>query len=211
MLIDVGDGAAAKIDALEKAAGSMRPIYETVGNVLLNRVRLCFKLGIDPWGTPWQRIKWRAPSVQQVTGKYGGYRDKINKDGSLAYTAKGKKQLAANAAASAGTGSAGKPLVDTGALRNSITSRADDEGVTVGTNLRQARLHQFGGTIVPKKAKMLAFPGPNGMILFAKRVTIPARPYMPLRRGAQIVELPPSWSLLVAKAFKQHLSEAVEA
>jgi phage gpG-like protein len=154
-----------KIAALEKVAGNMQPIYETVGNVLVNRIKLCFKLGISPWNQPWAALKFRK----------------------------------------------GQPLRDTGLLQRSITAKADASGVTVGTNqMPRARVHQFGATIEPKKAKRLVFPGPGGKLIFAKKVTIPARPFMPLRRGSEVVELPPSWSLLVLKSLRQYLRGAAE-
>lgn len=187
--------ASAKLKALEQAIGNPQPLFEVVGNTLLNRIRLCFKLGIDPWGDPWRPIKWRAARKRE--------------DGSK--TATGRRQVKANAA-----GSPGQPLRDTGRLQRSITARADANGVTVGTNLRTASgvlypaVHQFGATITPKKAKRLVFPGPNGELVFAKKVTIPARPFLPLRRGVSTVELPPAWSLLVSNALKTFLKKATE-
>lgn len=41
-----------------------------------------------------------------------------------------------------------------------------------------ALIHELGGVIVPKKAKALAIPMPDGSMRFAKSVTIPARPYL---------------------------------
>lgn len=56
----------------------------------------------------------------------------------------------------------GQALRDTGQLLNSIVSRqfarkTNDE-VAIGTNLIYAPLHNYGGTIRPVKAKMLAIP-----------------------------------------------------
>jgi phage gpG-like protein len=202
-----GSIGSAKLKAFDSAVGDMRPVFDIVGNKLLNRIRLCFKLGVDPWGSPWQAIKWRAPSVKQATGKFGGTWDKRKKDGSLDYTDKGRKQMQSNA-----SGKPGQPLRDTGRLQRSISALADGNGVTIGTNLVQARLQQFGGTIVPKRAKVLAFPGPDGELIFTKKVTIKARPYLPLRRGTPpAVDLPPSWSLLITQAIKEHIKSAVEA
>ncbi len=165
ILIRISDaGVKAKLAALDNATKDMRPVYATIGRVLVNRIRLCFKLGIDPWGNPWQALKFRK----------------------------------------------GQPLRDTGRLNRSIVSKVDASGVTVGTNLIYAPVHQFGATIVPKNKPRLVFPGPNGNLIFAKKVTIPARPFMPLRRGAQVVALPPDWSVLVVRAIRNYLSKAVE-
>ena len=100
-----------------------------------------------------------------------------------------------------------KTLVTSGKLVNSIQARVGQNAINVGSNLAYARIHQEGGTIVPKKAKYLAIPltkaarvlSPrdfentfilNGVIfmnqdgkpvaLYAlkKSVTIPKRPYL---------------------------------
>lgn len=78
----------------------------------------------------------------------------------------------------------GQTLSDTGQLRDSITARAERSRVTVGTNVKYARILHLGGKtrphdIVPKKAKALSIPG----IGFRKRVRhpgslIPARPFL---------------------------------
>ena len=49
----------------------------------------------------------------------------------------------------------------------------------IGSGLIYAAIHQFGGTIVPKSADRLAFRIGNRQI-FAKKVTMPARPYIGL-------------------------------
>jgi phage virion morphogenesis protein len=58
-------------------------------------------------------------------------------------------------------------LIASSQLRSSINRQVGDSSVTVGTNKVYAAIHQFGG-----KA------GRN------KSVSIPARPYFPIRRGA---------------------------
>ena len=66
-------------------------------------------------------------------------------------------------------------LQDSGRLKNSITRLYDNTSAVVGTNVIYAGIHQFGGTIKPKRAKALRFNG-----RFAKQVTIPARPFLHL-------------------------------
>lgn len=94
----------------------------------------------------------------------------------------------------------GQPLRDTGRLYGSITTRREGDGVVVGTNLKipgspnsLGAVHQFGMTIKPKKGPFLVFarPGAKGLV-FAKQVTIPARPFMPLDADGK-VDLPPAW------------------
>jgi len=162
---EVNDAAArAKLKALMATTSDMRPVYATVGRVIVNRIRLCFKLGVDPWASPWAALKIRR----------------------------------------------GQPLRDTGRLQRSITANPDATGVTIGTNVQHARVHQFGATIEPKKAKRLVFPGPSGRMIFAKKVTVPARPFMPLKRGYSVVTLPPSWSADMTRALRAYFKQAAE-
>ncbi len=144
-------------------AGTSQAAFASIGRVLVNRIRLCFKFGIDPWNSPWAKLKIRK----------------------------------------------GQPLVDRGRMRSSIKAKADNSGVTVGTNLIQARIHQFGGEILPKKGPHLVFPGPGGRLVFAKRVFIPARPYLPIKAGAAGVALPVSWSLDVVRALRKYFLSVV--
>lgn len=85
----------------------------------------------------------------------------------------------------------GQPLVDSGRLRASLTSEVASDRVSVGTNLIYAPPHQFGATIVPVRAKMLAWQVGNAWH-FAKRVTIPPRPFLPIGANGQ-VNMPPIW------------------
>ena len=72
-----------------------------------------------------------------------------------------------------------KPLlVQSGHLARSITA-----GWTMGSSVRwgsrriYARIHQFGGRIRPTRARALRFEV-GGEAVFARSVTIPARPYL---------------------------------
>lgn len=49
--------------------------------------------------------------------------------------------------------------------------------IAIGTDVAYAAIHEFGGVITPKQAKVLAFEI-GGELIFAKRVTILARPYL---------------------------------
>jgi len=62
-------------------------------------------------------------------------------------------------------------------LMGSITFAADARSVMVGSNKIYAGVHQFGATIVPKSRKALVFHL-GSRVVFAKKVTIPARPYL---------------------------------
>lgn len=166
LLFEVNDaGARAKLKALGAAAGDMRPVFATVGRSIANRIRLCFKLGIDPWSNPWAALKIRK----------------------------------------------GQPLRDTGRLNRSIVANPDQTGVTIGTNVKHAAVHQFGAVITPKKpGGRLVFPGPGGRMVFAKKVTIPARPFMPLKKNSTVVALPPAWSADVTRALRAYFKKAAD-
>lgn len=69
------------------------------------------------------------------------------------------------------------PLNLTGALGDSIESEADDDTVVWGSSLVYARIHQLGGTIVPRASRALFFTL-GGSDVIARSVTIPARPYL---------------------------------
>lgn len=51
-----------------------------------------------------------------------------------------------------------KPLLDRGILRASVSVHAGPQGLVLRSNAPGARLHQHGGTVVPKRAKALAIP-----------------------------------------------------
>lgn len=77
----------------------------------------------------------------------------------------------------------GQTLLDTGRLRDSIAHRLRGaKAVDIGTNVRYAAIHQFGGEITPKTAKVLRFRVPGGGWVSKGRVRIPARPYLGLNR-----------------------------
>ena len=66
-----------------------------------------------------------------------------------------------------------------GGLMGSIGSAVQGAAVVWGTNKIYGAIHQFGGVIRPKNAKRLRFMMASGPV-FARSVTIPARPYLGL-------------------------------
>jgi phage virion morphogenesis protein len=72
----------------------------------------------------------------------------------------------------------GQILVDRGHLMNSIDYAVEGNDVIVGTNKLYGGTHQFGAEIRPRSAKVLHF-FVNGRPVFARKVTIPARPFLP--------------------------------
>lgn len=63
-----------------------------------------------------------------------------------------------------------------GGLMGSITAKATPQTVAVGTNKIYALIHQVGGIIKPKGDHLVFSFGDR--TIFAKSVTIPARPYL---------------------------------
>lgn len=81
--------------------------------------------------------------------------------------------------------SSGRPGLEVGegALVNSITtteakSTRTRAEVDIGPSVLYARIHEYGGVIVPVAAKMLRWFDAEGNPIFANAVHIPARPYM---------------------------------
>tara|TARA_R110002020_G_scaffold15555_35_gene55431 strand:- start:9544 stop:10041 length:498 start_codon:yes stop_codon:yes gene_type:complete len=64
-------------------------------------------------------------------------------------------------------------------LLDSVAFVSDADSAEWGATWEFAHVHQDGAVIEPRTAKMLRFKGPNGVI-FAKKVTIPARPFVGL-------------------------------
>lgn len=76
-------------------------------------------------------------------------------------------------------------LVREGHLLSSIHYVVGGDHVRIGSGLIYAAIHQLGGVITPKKAKRLAFTL-RGKSVFAKKVTIPARPYLGLSAANEV-------------------------
>lgn len=94
----------------------------------------------------------------------------------------------------------GQILVDSRRLRNAIHKRVTRTGVEVGTNVRYARIHQYGGVIKAKRAKYLSFNSGRGWAR-KKEVRIPARPFIGI--GAEDKQD-------ILEIFKNTLEEAMK-
>lgn len=101
----------------------------------------------------------------------------------------------------------GQPLRDTGRLMASVTPRVSDQGVTIGTNLKYAAVHQFGATIRPKHKKLLRWVV-DGMTFFAKKVVIPRRAYLPLDQQAKL-DLPSTWEKVILGRTRSAIEAAL--
>lgn len=77
-----------------------------------------------------------------------------------------------------------KPLLDKGLLRASIGSVVENSELIMTANSPGARLHQFGGTVLPVKGKYLAIP----ISKEAKRTTGPRSGSKPFPRPLFVVK-----------------------
>lgn len=75
-----------------------------------------------------------------------------------------------------------KILQEHGHLLGSIVYQLTGKRLAIGTNLIYGAIHQFGGVIVPRTADALVFRL-GGHLVVAKKVTIPARPYLGVSPG----------------------------
>jgi phage virion morphogenesis protein len=144
----------------------------SIGQTLVAATDLAFRSQKDPWGQAWKPL--------------------------AASTLRGRRK-------GKGSGS-DKILRDTGRLSNSITYRAERASVQVGTNVIYAAIHQFGGSIdVAARNATVYFrqnkrTGEEGnrfvrksksnfaqdVTIGAHKITIPARPFLPVRAGGDL-------------------------
>ncbi|WP_020185948.1 phage virion morphogenesis protein [Methylopila sp. 73B] len=85
----------------------------------------------------------------------------------------------------------GSILVDTGQhLLQSVAWTASSDEAVWGASWEHAHVHQEGATIIPRNAEVLVFES-DGSTFFAKKVTIPARPFVGISddNRAEIEEL----------------------
>lgn len=91
------------------------------------------------------------------------------------------------------------PLVKSGKLKRKAQNALPTiDGVMVQVDLVYAATHQYGATIRARKAKFLRFRAGRRWI-FAKQVTIPARPFLPSG------ELPQRWREALANVVVESL------
>lgn len=133
---------------------NLKPLLSASGGLIEESIDRRFDTSAGPGGIPW------PPS---------------NRAKSAAVPKRGARKF--------GPLRAGKTLVNTGKLRASMTSEVGDTEVRTGVdgaNLssKYAATHQFGATIEAGPGKFLVFTGSDGGLVFAKKVTIPARPFV---------------------------------
>ncbi|MCX6022999.1 MAG: HK97 gp10 family phage protein [Chloroflexi bacterium] len=115
--------------------------------------------------------------------------------------------------------------VKTGNLRRSIHvgepwRSGDTVSVEVGTDLEYAAIHEYGGVVTPKNGKVLAWvtrgkrptsaagwkkARKEGRVAFAKKVHIPARPYLRPALDENVAEVQEEIAKALAKLVKAAL------
>lgn len=152
----------AALDRLTRTGADPTPALREVGSYLSEAIRLRFREGVGPDGKPWAPLSPITRAVRAARGAGGApsYKSGPNK---------GRYKLGpamqyANA----------KPLLDTGRLRNSITYRADRDGVSIGTNVVYAAVQHFGARRGAFGTTSRGAPIPWG--------NIPARPFLGVSR-----------------------------
>lgn len=147
----------------------LQPLMRKVGVVLVGSVFSSFEAQGRPnrW-KPWSPLTEEIYSGQAEAQAMSTQRYKSAKRQSTRFKLR-------DAAVDRRIGQGSKILMNTGDLRKSImVGEVTNESVEIGSSLVYARIHQLGGTILPKNAKMLRAGGYFPL----KRVTIPARPYL---------------------------------
>jgi phage gpG-like protein len=113
----------------------------------------------------------------------------------------------------------GQPLRDSGTLSASFVAKEEGDKVIVGTPVAYAPIHQKGMVITAKPnnagtnsigkrygAKALKFKGGSGGFIYAKKVTIPARPILP-EEG----KLPDSYRESIAETINAFINKAARS
>ena len=130
--------------------------------------------------------------AERIRGQFGS--------GQSPYGDKWAKLSEVTQAKNKGRRRGGQPLLDTGRLRASITSRMIDGGnaVSIGaTNVQYANTQQFGA-----RQGQYGRTRRNGPIPWGN---VPARPYMPIVGNA--VVLPNDWSQTAVDIIADYLTE----
>lgn len=146
-----------KLKALADRGTNMAAVLQTIGEGMVERTKRRFETSTGPGGVKWKPNS--AATLAMLSNLIAGSKSKRKKDGSL--NAKGQRQLANK-----------KPLIDTGTLSQHIVASVSGNVLTVGTTAvtaKYAAIHQFGG-----KAGR------------GHKVTIPARPYLPIHQDGTL-------------------------
>lgn len=151
---------------LEQATAKRRPLMDKLADVLAAAVEENFKSGGRP--------QWAGLKAGSLMSRAGA----LTKTGKVSGARFEKKVRGA------------KILQNTGRLAKSIQQHSDGSSAQVGTNLKYAAIHQFGGqtaahVIRPRRKKALAWASGRHPVKSVNHPgsKIPARPFLHLTAG----------------------------
>ncbi|MGG1600572.1 phage virion morphogenesis protein [Paenibacillus naphthalenovorans] len=154
----------------EFRATEIRPGLRRVGQVIVRSVDLNFEAGGRPY-------KWKPRSELTLQRAVAAAEERAK--GTKRYQNMKREETRKKHLQQVGElARSGPVLHQSGDLRKSVVYRVDGYSVIVGSPLRYAAIHHFGGVIRPKNAKALFVPTGNGRFLVFKKVVIPARPFL---------------------------------
>ena len=168
----------ALLQKLQGKAQNMAPVLRTLGEQIVERTKQRFATSTAPDGTTWKPNS--AATLAALSERIMGHRDKMGarsnayrkKDGSL--NARGQARMDNK-----------KPLIgESGDLRRQIVWGVSGNELTVSANMKYAAIQQFGGQA--------------GL---GKKVTIPARPFLPVRQDGTLYPQEQALVLDVINAF----------
>lgn len=176
--IEVKDsGVQEALQALAKRVGNMQPILQAIGEDIMERTKERFGSGTGPDGR-----RWQGNAISTVQALISGARSKkggVLKNGNLSKKAQ--------------TSLAGKRvLIDSGYLERQFspmnkggTLAVTNTTLSVISSAKYSAIHQFGG----KAGK-------------GHKVTIPARPFLPIKSNGEIY---PQDKYLILDAINDYL------
>ena len=162
------------LNALGARVTNPRPFLQAIGEDIMERTKRRFETGTDPAGRRWQPNAQATilAMLDQRSGAYayfshvGSKKTGVTRVGDKkGYYTKGGNINAREQRALL----AKKVLVETGSLARQFHVAATRDSVSVGNSMAYAAIHQFGG-----KAGR------------GKKVTIPARPFLPVTPGGDL-------------------------
>ena len=167
----------AGLQRMLEQAEKLQPYLQAIGDDIVERAKARFE--ILPVGQAPDGSPW-APNAQVTLDMLTARLGKgyRKKDGSL--NAKGEKRLASK-----------RPLIgETGDLRRQIVAVATDDEVTIKATTVYSAIQQFGGQA-----------GRN------KKVSIPARPYLPVMKDGTLY---PSEKAAILESINEYLLEGLK-
>ena len=176
------EGVQAALKTLAERGNNLAPVLISIGDEITERTKRRFETSSAPDGTPWKPNS--AATLQMLGERLVGHRNKKG-ERSYAYSKQGGLLNGKGLARMTNK----KPLIDSGFLRQQIVPSVSGNTLTVGATPVYAAIQQFGG-----KAGR------------GRKVTIPARPFLPVHLDGTLY---PQEQALVLQALNDFLAEGL--